>query len=142
MGELLVDDWKLEVGAQSLGHSTLPRPSISSDLFEREYLRKTSICETNLFLQFSEELLVELPLGHPLPLPQLLKVVLQLLLLSILTSVRVLLVGNHVADVVSELCVNKHPVARDGSITEGGDNNPKASKQISFIFLQPPNIKM
>ena len=108
-------------------------------------LRKTSCCETNLFLQFSEELLVELPLGHPLPLPQLLKVVLQLLLLSSLTSVgcpRVLLVGNHIADVVSELCVNKHPVARDGSITEGGDNNPKASKQISFIFLQPPNIKM
>ena len=107
-----------------------------------KYLRKTSCCETNLFLQFSEELLVELPLGHPLPLPQLLKVVLQLLLLPIVTSVRVLLVGNHVADVVSELCVNKHPVARDGSITEGGDNNPKASKQISFIFLQPPNIKM
>ena len=101
-------------------------------------LRKTSCCETNLFLQFSEELLVELPLSHPLPLPQLLKVVLQLLLLPIVTSVcgpRVLLVGNHVADVVSELCVNKHPVARDGSITEGVITIQKqANKSPSFSY--------
>ena len=80
------------------------------------------VIETNLFLQFREQFLMELSLSESLPLPQLLKVVSQLLLLPILTiltsSCRVLLIGNHVADVVPQLCVNKHPAGRLGSITE------------------------
>ena len=106
--------------------------------FERKQLRNIwgkPFGKTNLFLQFSEELLVELPLSQPLLLPQLLKVVLQLpILTSSICCPRVFLVGNHVADVVPKLCVNKHPVARVGSITEGSYNNPKANKPWSFSF--------
>ena len=65
---------------------------------------------TDLFLQFIEQLLVELPLSKSLSLAQLLKMILQLLLLVVPVTRRVLLVGDHVADVVTQLRVDKHPV--------------------------------
>ena len=65
---------------------------------------------TDLFLQFIEQLLVELPLSKSLSLTQLLKMIFQLLLLVVPVTRRVLLVGDHVADVVTQLRVDKHPV--------------------------------
>ena len=68
-----------------------------------------TLTSTDLFLQFIEQLLVELPLSKSLSLAQLLKMILQLLLLVVPVTRRVLLVGDHVADVVTQLCVDKHP---------------------------------
>ena len=65
---------------------------------------------TDLFLQFIEQLLVELPLSKSLSFTQLLKMIFQLLLLVVPVTRRVLLVGDHVADVVTQLRVDKHPV--------------------------------
>ena len=53
---------------------------------------------------------MELPLSKSLSLTQLLKMILQLLLLVVPFTRRVLLVGDHVADVVTQLRVDKHPV--------------------------------
>ena len=75
-------------------------------IFEQKILNQN----TDLFLQFIEQLLVELPLSKSLSLTQLIKMILQLLLLVVPFTRGVLLVGDHVADVVTQLRVDKHPV--------------------------------
>ena len=75
-------------------------------IFEQKILNQNN----DLFLQFIEQLLMELPLSKSLSLTQLLKMILQLLLLVVPFTRRVLLVGDHVADVVTQLRVDKHPV--------------------------------